>query len=54
MELGLDLKQSQTLSAQQLQSMEILRMSVQELFEHIDKVSQENPVIEVVHLTQPI
>ena len=47
MELGLDLKQSQTLSAQQLQSMEILRMSVQELFEHIDKVSQENPVIEV-------
>ena len=47
MELGLNLKQSQTLSAQQLQSMEILRMSAQELFEHIDKVSQENPVIEV-------
>ena len=47
MELGLDLKQSQTLSAQQLQSMEILRMSAQELLEHIEQVSQENPVIEM-------
>lgn len=47
MELDLGLRQSQTLSAQQLQSMEILRMSMQELLEHIEKVSLENPVIEV-------
>lgn len=47
MELDLHLKQSQTLSAQQIQSMEILRMSAQELLSHIDRISLENPVLEV-------
>lgn len=46
MELGLDLKQTQTLSPQMMQAMEILQMSSQELLEYIQETLQENPVLE--------
>ena len=46
MELGLDLKQTQTLSPQMMQAMEILQMGSQELLEYIGEVLQENPVLE--------
>lgn len=46
MELGLDLKQVQTLSPQMIQSMEILQMGSQELLEYIEETLQENPVLE--------
>lgn len=45
-ELGLDLKQTQTLSPQMMQAMEILQMGSQELLEYIGEVLQENPVLE--------
>ena len=46
MELGLDLKQTQTLSPQMMQAMEILQMGSQELLEYIQEAVQENPVLE--------
>lgn len=46
MELGLTQKQTQTLSPQMIQSMEILQMGTQELLEYIGGVLQENPVLE--------
>ena len=46
MELGLQLKQTQTLSPQMMQAMEILQMGSQELLEYIQETLQENPVLE--------
>ena len=46
MELGLEVKQSQTLSPQMMQSMQILQMGSQELLEFIEETLQENPVLE--------
>ncbi|MGN0984973.1 MAG: RNA polymerase factor sigma-54 [Candidatus Enterenecus sp.] len=46
MELNLTQKQTQTLSPQMVQSMEILQMSSQELLEYIDTAVLENPVLE--------
>ena len=47
MELGMALKQTQTLSPQMMQSMEILQMGSQELLEYIEEQVQENPILEV-------
>ena len=47
MELNMTQKQTQTLSPQMMQSMEILQMGSQELLEYIEEVVQENPVLEV-------
>ena len=46
MELDLSQKQTQTLSPQMMQSMEILQMGSQELLEYIEEAVQENPVLE--------
>ena len=46
MELHMEQKQTQTLSPQMMQSMEILQMGSQELLEYIEDVVQENPVLE--------
>ena len=53
MELGLDLKQTQTLSPQMMQAMEILQMGSQELLEYIQEAVQENPVLETEDARQP-
>lgn len=45
-ELNLSQKQTQTLSPQMMQSMEILQMGSQELLEYIEEAVQENPVLE--------
>ncbi len=47
MELSMSMKQTQTLSPQMMQSMEILQMGSQELLEYIQDQVQENPVLEV-------
>lgn len=47
MELNMNLRQTQTLSPQMLQSMEILQMGSQELLEYIEETVQENPVLEM-------
>ena len=47
MELNMSLKQSQSLSPQMMQSMEILQMGSQELLEYIQETAQENPVLEM-------
>lgn len=47
MELGLTQKQTQTLSPQMIQSMEVLQMASQELLEYIGAALQENPVLEL-------
>lgn len=46
MELGLDIRQTQTLSPQMMRAMEILQMGSQELLEYIEETLQENPVLE--------
>ena len=46
MELGLNLRQTQNLSPQMMQAMEILQMGSQELLEYIQETLQENPVLE--------
>ena len=46
MELNLSQKQTQTLSPQMMQSMEVLQMGSQELLEYIEEAVQENPVLE--------
>ena len=46
MELQVEQKQTQTLSPQMMQSMEILQMGSQELLEYIEETVQENPVLE--------
>jgi len=46
MELNMTIKQTQTLSPQMMQSMEILQMGSQELLEYIETAVQENPVLE--------
>lgn len=47
MELNMSMKQTQTLSPQMMQSMEILQMGSQELLEYIEEQVQENPVLEM-------
>ena len=47
MELSMNLRQTQTLSPQMVQSMEILQMGSQELLEFIEETTQANPVLEV-------
>lgn len=46
MQLQMEQKQTQTLSPQMMQSMEILQMGSQELLEYIEEAVQENPVLE--------
>ena len=53
MELGMTLKQTQTLSPQMMQSMEILQMGSQELLEYIENQVQENPILEVEEKDAP-
>lgn len=53
MDLGLNLKQTQTLSPQMMQAMEILQMGSQELLDYIQETVQENPVLESVESKQP-
>lgn len=43
----MSLKQTQTLSPQMMQSMEILQMGSQELLEYIEEQVQENPILDV-------
>ena len=50
MELNMELRQSQLLSAEQIQSMEILQMSYQELLTYINEQVVENPVLEAEDL----
>ena len=47
MELSMSMKQTQTLSPQMMQSMEILQMGSQELLEYIQDQVQENPLLEM-------
>ncbi len=47
MELDITQKQTQSLSPQMMQSMEILQMGSQELLEYLEEAVQENPVLEV-------
>lgn len=47
MELSMSMKQTQTLSPQMMQSMEILQMGSQDLLEYIQDQVQENPVLDV-------
>ena len=47
MELSMSMKQTQTLSPQMMQTMEILQMGSQELLEYIQDQVQENPVLEM-------
>lgn len=53
MELGLNLRQTQTLSPQMMQAMEILQMGSQELLEYIQETLQENPVLEAEETRHP-
>jgi DNA-directed RNA polymerase specialized sigma54-like protein len=46
MDLGLEIKQTQNLSPQMMQAMEILQMGSQELLEYLEETLQENPVLE--------
>ncbi|MGL5436561.1 MAG: RNA polymerase factor sigma-54 [Lachnospiraceae bacterium] len=46
MELNLEMRQSQVLSQQQIQSMKILQMNRQELLEHINESVVENPLLD--------
>lgn len=46
-ELNVSVKQTQILSPQLIQSMEILQMSSQELREYIDELALENPTVEL-------
>lgn len=50
----MDIVQAQTLSPQMIQSLEVLQMSAQELSDYLQKLSQENPVIELVHPQEPV
>jgi len=52
MELNMSIKQTMTLSPQMMQSMEILQMGALELLEHIEEMTQENPVLEVAELNE--
>ena len=48
MELKMDISQKQIITQQMIQSMEILQMSTLELDTFLEKLSQENPVVELV------
>jgi len=45
-DIALEMKQTQNLSPQMMQSMQILQMGSQELLEYIEETMQENPVLE--------
>lgn len=47
MELLIELKQTQKLSPQMIQSMEILQMGTQELQAYVEQILQENPTLEL-------
>ena len=47
MELSMELKQTQKLSPQMIQSMEILQMGTQELQAYVEQILQENPTLEL-------
>lgn len=47
MELGLSLSQKQILSQQLIQSLQVLQMSAQELESYLERLSMENPVVEL-------
>ena len=47
MKLNVSVKQTQILSPQLIQSMEILQMSSQELREYISELALENPTVEL-------
>ncbi|MBP1736540.1 MAG: polymerase sigma-54 factor [Oscillospiraceae bacterium] len=47
MELNLSIKQTQTLSPQMLQTLEILQMSTLELKDYVEHLAQENPVMDL-------
>lgn len=49
MELQLELKQTQKMSPQRIQSMAILQMGTQELQTHVEKELLENPTLELEH-----
>ena len=44
-----ELRQEMKLTPQQLQSMAMLQMNSQELAEYLNKISEENPLIEQEH-----
>ena len=44
--LKTDLRQELKLTPQLLQSMEVLQMNAQELLEYLNRVTEENPVLE--------
>jgi RNA polymerase sigma-54 factor len=46
-ELNLSIKQTQTLSPQLMQTMEILQMSTLELKDYVEQLAQENPVMDL-------
>ena len=48
MELKMEISQKQIITQQMIQSMEILQMSTPELDNYLEKLSQENPVVELV------
>lgn len=52
MELSLELKQTQKLSPQRIQSMEILQMGTQELQSHVEKALLENPALDLENREQ--
>lgn len=49
MELELNVTQTQTLSPQVIQSLEVLQMNARELGDYLQRLSQENPVVELVY-----
>lgn len=53
MDLSLHIKQTLALSPQMLQSMQVLRMSGEELAGHIEKCALENPMLEVQQHSGP-
>ena len=52
MELSQEQRQSQTLSPQMMQSVEILQMGSQELLDYLLETLQENPVLEADERTR--
>lgn len=48
MKLDLELSQSQILSPQLIQSLEVLQMNAQELAEYLEQLTLENPVVELL------
>ena len=53
MKLELHVTQTQTLAPQVIQSLEVLQMNAQELGDYLQRLGQENPVVELVY-DQPV